>query len=207
MIGVAWKIPDSKGKKKEQSQAVLTYLENKLQRHESELPKYDAVLALYPDGWKYAGTFPDEGGRVGYRIVIRQIARVIHVHLQGTQIDRAHFIHKLAEQEKKTEAKLSGMEAGKLTAGQEKKFEDRYPRTRLEENVPALGSELRKVYDQQKASGRHEAIIFNASAPVTKRFGYCAGAYAKELLKKIRDLINANAGAGTVTGAAGLTLV
>ena len=53
---------------------------------------------------------------MGYRITIRQAARVIHVHVKDKAIDRAHFIHKLVEDEAKTRGKLAAMEGGNLTA-------------------------------------------------------------------------------------------
>ena len=101
MAGVAWALPaNPANKKKAQSvEAVRVYLESKLERHDSKLPKYDELMALYAaGGCKYGGAFPD-GGRVGYRITMRQAARVIHVHMNGKLIDRSHFIRKLVENE------------------------------------------------------------------------------------------------------------
>jgi hypothetical protein len=210
MAGVAWALPaNPANKKKAQSvEAVRVYLESKLERHDSKLPKYDELMALYAaGGWKYGGAFPD-GGRVGYRITIRQAARVIHVHMNGTLIDRAHFIRKLVENEAKTKGKLTAMEGGNLTAGQQAQFGEKYAQTRMQENAPTLGAELRARYDAEAAEDRHESIIFNANAPAIHRFKYNggAGALGKEILRAIRDTINARAGDGTVTGATGLTL-
>lgn len=210
MAGVVWKLPGDPGsKKKAQSvEAVRIYLENKLERHDSELPSYEQLMLLYGGGgWKYAGTFNDSDRRVGYRITIRQAARVIHVHVADKLISRAHFIRKLVETDAKMLGKLNTMEQGSLTTAQQTRFgEDKYAVKRMEENLPALGAELRRLREEQAAEGRYDAIIYDSRAPGAKRFGYTAGAMTKEVLKVIRDIINLNAGDGTITGAYGLSL-
>jgi hypothetical protein len=212
----AWKNLDlgERGKVSEGKQtainAVVTYLEQKLVRHSSKLPSYDEMMVLYHKGeWTYGNSFPDSGGRLGYRVVIRAIARVIHVHVRDGKISRAHFIRKLAENPDETEAKLQGLEdvdneeISKRQAEKAAGTPSAYKKN-LKQNLPKLAEELRKLVP--KPDDRHEAIIFNADAGILHRYQYTGGGNAIELLRSIKKVINDGAKAQVITGAEGLNL-
>jgi hypothetical protein len=194
---------------KKAKEAVFHYLEDKLNRYRSALPKSSAVK---DSPWKYGGAWGPNHKR-SYRILINSCARVIHVHCNGAGLSRAHFIHKLVEEDvpavpddqKKVTQKLAYGE-GEFNPNRGNKLAAGHPRARVEAQLEALTHEAVKVLRQTKDSmanaDRSESIIYDSAKKYASlKFQYNSGKkyLAHALLVKIAATINAAEGAGTVT--------
>ncbi len=196
--------PSSKLKAKN---AVLDYLEDKLNRYTSVLPKSSVVMQ---QEWKYGDSW-GKAPNLSYRILVNAYARVIHVHCENKKIARAHFIHKLVEEDdpgvpanrKKVTPKLEYAD-GEFNQNRAAKFGD-LPTGPIKRQLGNSTHQAMQVLKDHKATidERFEAIIYIADGrDATKRYPYNGGQkyIAEQLLAKIVNVINEGAGAGSVTG-------
>lgn len=186
-------------KRQDTVQAVVEYLENKVARHSKEQPDINQLIVLYKaGGWKYGGTIP-----LGHRITIRDCARVIHVHMAGKNISRAHFMGKLREDERADGTmikKLALWNAGTPTTGQGKrllgdeKLDKPFAEDTLKQNLPLLAQKLRALRETQLKGARYELIIYDDTLKIQPGL-----ALKKPLLKCVMETIN-SAMPGAVDG-------
>jgi len=199
--------------------AVVQYLEGKLNRYLINLPKSNGLLAVEwvcKDIW-------GPSSRRSYKIVIREYARVVHVHCQGTLIDRAHIIHKLMEEDdpavpagkKKLTPKLA-YAAGDFNANRIPKLQDQveardeaFDANKAARELKALSFQAMQELVSHKASlgDRLEAVIFDADKKnPAHRYAYTNGSkvLTEPLLQRIKAVVNAKY-PNAITGATGLT--
>ena len=195
--------------------AVVQYLEGKLNRYLINLPKSNGLLAVEwvcKDIW-------GPSSRRSYKIVIREYARVVHVHCRGNLIDRAHIIHKLMEEDdpavpadkKKLTAKLAYAD-GDYNEHRIPKLQSQvqgggeaFDKNKATRELKALSFVAMQELASHKASlgDRLEAVIFDAEKKNVKfRYAYTTGSkvLTVPLLKRIKEVVNAKY-PGAITGA------
>lgn len=208
--------------KKEAREAVDQYLEDKLERYMTNLPASQSLMAA---GWKYSDAW-GPGWNRSYRIVIREFARVIHVHCEHGRMARAHLIHKLVEEDHQSFPVAKKKLTPKLAYG-EKQFNPR----RLEKmagttehpggsvaNVTvaqvrrALATKTHDAmqqlaeYKETLGDERYEAIIFDSTKHnLNQKYPYTGGAggSARSVLAKIMTTVNEQVN-DAITGAVGI---
>jgi hypothetical protein len=198
---------------------VVQYFENKLNRYLINLPNSGGLLAV---GW-VCKDFWGPPTRRSYKIVIREYARVVHVHCQGTLIDRAHIIHKLMEEDepafpadkKKLTPKLA-YAAGDFNAKRIPKLQGKvearneaFDANKATRELKTLSFRATQELVSHKASlgGRLEAVIFDADKRDPPfRYAYTKGSrvLTEPLLQRIKAVVNAKY-PNAITGATGLT--
>ena len=208
--------------KEEARAAVDQYLKDKLDRYMTNLPGSQSLMAA---GWKYSDAWGPGYDR-SYRIVIREFARVIHVHCDGGEMARAHLIHKLVEEDHECFPAVKKKLTPKLAYG-----ENQFNPRRLEKmagtteneggsvadvtvaqvrralRVKTHGAMLKLTeYKETLGDERYEAIIFDSKKHNPhQKYPYTGGAggSARSILTRIMKTVNEQVN-DAITGAVGI---